>query len=116
VTINNIGTVMSIATAIYVSAEIRNCFKSGIFMMHPTQMPANKNMQAEQLQSTLTAALADDKRIENILRERTAIPQRTLTDRLFKEVYITAEEAVKFGIAHNIVELSFLKGNEIIKI
>ena len=117
VTINNTGTVMSIATALYVSADVRHCSKHGMFMIHPTQMPAIHNsMQAEQLQSSLTAALADDQRTENILRERTTIPKSTLANRRFKEVYITANEAVKFGLAHNIVEFRLPKGNEIIQI
>lgn len=117
VTINNTGTVMSIATAIYVSAEVRHCSRHGIFMLHPTQMPAiNSSMQAEQLQSALTAALADDQRTEDILRERAGIPEATLNDRLFKEVYITANQAVEFGLAHDIVEFALPEGDEIIQI
>ena len=117
VTINNIGTVMSIATAIYASADVRNCSKHGVFMIHPTQMSAlQPNMQAEQLQSALTAALADDQRTEHILRERTNIPDATLTDRRFKEVYITADQAVEFGLAHEIIEFSLPEGHEIIQI
>ena len=116
VIIHNAGTVMSIATAFYVAAKTRYCSKHGVFMIHPTQMPAQSNMQAEQLQSSLTAALADDHRTENILRERARIPDSILTERRFKEVYITAEQAVEFGLAHEIVEFSLPQGNEIIQI
>lgn len=117
VTINNIGTVMSIATAIYASADVRHCSEHGVFMIHPTQIPGlQPNIQAEQLQSALTAALADDQRTEDILRERTDIPDATLTDRRFKDVYITADKAVEFGLAHKVVEFTLPKGNEIIQI
>ncbi len=83
-------------------------------MLHPTQMPAiNSSMPAEQLQSALTAALADDQRTEDILRERARIPAATLNDRRFREVYITADQAVEFGLAHDIVEFALPEGNEI---
>ena len=87
VTIHNTGTVASIAAAVYVAAEVRHCSKHGVFMIHPTEMPAHQNMRAEQLNSSLTAALADDQRTENILRERARIPDTTLNERRFNEVY-----------------------------
>ena len=85
-------------------------------MIHPTEMPAHPNMRAEQLNSSLTAALADDQRTENILRERACIPDATLSERRFKEVYITSEEAVEFGLAHKVVEFSLPHGNEMLQI
>ena len=110
VTIHNTGTVASIAAAVYVAAEVRHCSKHGVFMMHPTEMPAHANMRAEQLNSSLTAALAEDQRTENILRERARIPDAMLKERRFKEVYIASEEAVEFGLAHEVVEFSLPKG------
>ena len=73
-------------------------------------------MRAEQLQSSLTAALADDQRTEDILRERASIPDTVLNNRRFREVYITSEEAVEFGLAHDVIEFSLPKGNEIFQI
>ena len=116
VTIHNTGTVMSIAAAFYVGAKCRYCSKHGVFMIHPTEMPAQASMRAEQLNSSLTAALADDQRTENILRERARIPDATLSERRFKEVYITSEKAVEFGLAHKVVEFSLPHGNEMLQI
>ena len=116
VTIHNTGTVASIAAAVYVAAEVRHCSKHGVFMIHPTEMPAHANMRAEQLNSSLTAALAEDQRTEDILRERARIPDAMLKERRFKEVYIASEEAVEFSLAHRVVEFSLPKGNEIFQI
>ena len=116
VTIHNIGTVMSIATALYVSAQDRYCSKHGMFMLHPTAMPAQERMQADQLQSSLTAALADDQRTEDILRERTRIPDALLTERRLKEVHITSEKAIEFGLASVVCEFALPKGKEILQI
>ena len=116
VTIHNTGSVMSIATALYVAAKCRHCSKHGAFMLHPTAMPAQEPMQTEQLQSSLTAALADDERTENILRERTRIPDATLSERRFKEVYITSEKAVEFGLVHRVLEFSLPNGKKMFQI
>jgi len=116
VVVHNTGTVMSIATAVYVAAESRYCSRHGIFMLHPTAMPAQERMHAEQLQSSLTAALADDQRTEDILRERTSIPDTLLSERRFKEVHITSEEALKFGLANRIVEFALPRGQEVMQI
>ena len=70
--IHNTGTVMSIAAAFYIGAKCRYCSKHGVFMIHPTEMPAQASMRAEQLQTSLTAALADDQRTDRYLaRART---------------------------------------------
>ena len=78
-------------------------------------MHAQERMQAEQLQSSLTAALADDQRTEDILRERTSIPGALLTERRFKEVYITAEKAVELGLAHAVCDFSLPEGTKSFK-
>lgn len=116
VTIHNTGTVASIAAAVYVAAERRFCSEHGIFMIHPTEMPAQDYMRAERLQSHLSAALADDERTENILRQRASIPDAILAERRFNDVYITPQDAVEFGLAHKISEFSLPRGNEIFQI
>ncbi len=115
-TMHNTGTVASIATAVYVAASERCCSEHGIFMMHPTEMPQQNNMRSETLQSLLDAALADDQRTENILRQRTSIPRDVLTARRFKEVHITPEKAVEFGLTHTVCDFTLPKGNEILQI
>ena len=116
VIIHNTGTVASIATAIYVAADIKYCSQHGVFMIHPTEFQPQANMRAEQLQSLLDAALADDQRTENILRERASIPDPVLNARRFKEVFITPEKAVEFGLADLICDFALPDGNEIFQI
>ena len=116
VVIHNVGTVASIATAIYVAASERPCSEHGVFMMHPTEMPQQDNMRAERLQYLLDAALADDQRTENILRQRTAIPDDTLTARRFRDVYITPQKAVEFGLSDAVRDFTLPRGNEILQI
>ena len=116
VTIHNTGSVASIAIAIYVAANERKCSEHGVFMMHPTEMQQQNNMRSETLQSLLDAALADDQRTENILRQRTSIPDKTLTARRTREVHITPQQAVEFGLADRVSEFALPRGNEILQI
>ena len=116
VIIHNTGTVSSIAVAVYAAADIKYCSQHGVFMIHPTEFQPQANMRAEQLQSFLDAALADDQRTENILRQRATIPDDLLVARRFKEVFITPEEAVEFGLANAIRDFTLPKGNEIFQI
>ena len=73
-------------------------------------------MSAERLQASLQAALADDMRTENILRERTSIPEEILSVRRFKDVFIVPNDAVKFGLVDGVRDFSLPSGSKIIQI
>lgn len=117
ITIYNVGSISSIAVAIFVAAGTRYCSQHSMFMIHPTTLnPGQDGMSAERLQASLNAALADDQRTENILRERTTLPDNILTARRFKDVYITPDDALKFGLVHGVREFTLPHGNQIIQI
>jgi ATP-dependent Clp protease protease subunit len=113
---HNTGSVTSIAVAVFLAAEERYCSALGMFMIHPTVMSSKDGMTAQRLQSSLDSALADDRRTENILRERAAIPEEILTARRFKDVYITPHEAVIYGLVHAVREFALPDGDSIVQI
>lgn len=112
-TIHNTGIIASIAATIYVAADNRVCSKYAAFLLHPTSVPTTTNMAAEPLHEALTAAVSLDESTDNILRDRVAIPQDVLERRRYGEVFITPENAIKFGIAHLIDEVSFPDGIQV---
>jgi ATP-dependent Clp protease, protease subunit len=112
----NTGSVTSIAVAVFLAARERYCSSHGMFMIHPTVMSSTEGMSAQRLQSSLDSALADDRRTEDILRERAAIPEEILTARRFKDVYITPHEAVIYGLVHAVREFSLPGGDNIVQI
>jgi len=68
---HNTGSLSSIAVAVFVAAEERYCSQHSMFMVHPTTMgPHQDQLTWERLDGSLKAALADDQRTENILREK----------------------------------------------
>ena len=113
VVIHNTGSVSSIAVAVFVAGGERYCSPHAMFMIHPTVMPSQEGMTSERLQSSLNAALADDARTENILRERAEIPGEILVARRFKDVYITPKEAVIYGLVHAVKDFKLPDGSQI---
>jgi ATP-dependent Clp protease, protease subunit len=112
----NVGSAASIAVAVFVAAEERYCSSHSMFMIHPTAFPTLEGMSAERLDGALQAALADDQRTENILRERTGIPNDILANRKVREVHITPERAVEIGLVQRIREFTLPKGQQIFQI
>jgi ATP-dependent Clp protease protease subunit len=112
----NVGSVSSIAVAVFLAAEERYCSSHAMFMIHPTVIPSQEGMGADRLQSALDAALADDTRTENILRERALIPDRLLTERRTRDVHINPEKAAEYGIVHGVREFVLPRGHQMIQI
>lgn len=116
VTIHNTGSVSSIAVAIFVGAETRFCSPHAMFMIHPTAFPTGEDMTSIRAQAVLDAALADDLRTENILRERADIPDELLTARRSRDVHISPQHALDYGLVHGVREFALPRGNQIIQI
>jgi ATP-dependent Clp protease protease subunit len=112
----NTGSVSSIAVVVFVAAETRFCSQHALFMIHPTAMPTNENMVVERLQSTLDATLAEDKRTEAILRERTGLSNEILDARRLKDVHISPAVAVEQGLVQGIAEFTLPKGARVFQI
>lgn len=114
--IYNTGSVGSIAVSVFLAAEERYCSTHAMFMIHPTTMGHSDGMSARRLQSTLDAALADDDRTDNILRERSRIPEAVLASRRHSEIHIAPIEARDYGIVDAVREFSLPKGQQIVQI
>lgn len=113
---HNAGTVASIAVAVFLAADERYCSQHSVFMIHPTSFMPQAWMTATLLQSSLNGALADDQRTEDILRQRAGIPDSVLADRRAKDVHITPDEAVAYGLVGAVREFSLPQGNQILQV
>lgn len=113
---HNVGSVSSIAVTVFLAARERYCSSHAMFMIHPTVISSQNGMGAEHLQSALDAALADDRRTENILRECTRIPTRILAERLTKDVHITPAQAAEYGIVHRVREFMLPPHSQFIQV
>ena len=73
-------------------------------------------MTATLLQSSLNGALADDQRTEDILRQRANIPDTVLADRRAKDVHITPDKALAYGLINGVREFALPQGNQIFQV
>ena len=62
------------------------------------------------------AALADDDRTDNILRQYSSIPDDVLAARRHSEVHIAPPQAIEFGLVQGVREFALPKGHQIIQI
>jgi ATP-dependent Clp protease, protease subunit len=114
--IYNTGSVSSIAVSVFLAAAERYCSSHAMFMIHPTVMGPSEGMSARRLQSTLDAALADDNRTDDILRQYSSIPDDILAARRYSEVHLSPRQAVKFGLVKGVREFALPKGQNIVQI
>lgn len=112
----NIGSVSSIAVAVFVAAAERYCSEHAMFMIHPTAFPNLVGMTWERLRSMGEAALADDERTERILRDATRLPDQMLNARRFSDVHIGPEAARNHGLVHGIAEFKVPAGFQLFQI
>lgn len=117
VVIHATGNIASVAVAVFVGAQARYCSRHVLFMVHPTSVPGStEGMSWERLRTLMNSALAEEDRTEGILRERCSIPDNMLAARRFSEVHFSAEDAVKFGVAHAVQEFALPSGCQVLQI
>ncbi len=86
-------------------------------MVHPTSVPGSaEGMSWERLKVLMDSALAEEDRTDGILRDRCAIPEEMLLARRSSEVHFSAQDAVKFGVAHEVKEFSLPLGSQMYQI
>ena len=113
VTICNTGMVASIAVPIYAAAEIRIASPNSMFMIHPVLVPANGHFMHGTLTSSLECAVADELRIDAILKERCAIPEDILAQRRSGDIFFSAQKALEFGLVHHVADVVMPPGNKV---
>lgn len=114
--IHNIGSVSSIATTIFVAGVDRYCSPNAIFMMHPVSFNGGGSLATLALKTSLEAALHDEGRTDAILRDRTTIPEDVLARRRGEDVYLSAAQALEYGIVSEIREFTLPPGQQIFQI
>lgn len=117
VTIHATGNVASVAVAVLLAAETRLSSQHVLFMIHPAAVPGTaEGMSWNRLDNLMKSALAEEQRTDDILRNRSLLPEELLTRRRFEEVHFTPEEAVKFGVVSAIDEFTLPSGAEVYQV
>jgi ATP-dependent Clp protease protease subunit len=105
VVLYNAGQVASAATLAYLGAPSRKTTANAIFMIHKASNTPNSS-GAGKLKAVASNLDMDDARIEGILRARLRLPEEIWTQFLYHDVYLSGDDAVKYGMADEIAEFS----------
>jgi len=112
----NTGSVYSIAVLGYLAGKYRYVSANGSFMIHKVYFPAHPSVDASRFRAVAEALVADDARIESILRAHTKIPSDKWALYQVQDVVFDARAAVQFGIANDIREFEVPSGAQIFHI
>jgi ATP-dependent Clp protease, protease subunit len=103
ITLYNAGQISSAGVVAYLGAKHRITSKSATFMVHrSTKSP--QFATSAQLSHAGRTLILDDQRTEAILREHITFPPKLWASLKSHDIYITGEEAVKYGLATAIGE------------
>jgi ATP-dependent Clp protease protease subunit len=103
-TLYNVGQVSSAALIAYLGAKKRKVSAYASFMTHRTTSPAIA-LEGGKLRAMTESVILDDKRTEAILRKHITMPEEKWTA-LEDNLWLSAQDAVKFGIADEIAEFA----------
>lgn len=113
---HNVGNIDSIGNAIFLAGEERYASKHSTFMFHGVGIPVNAVLEEKGVRETLDAVLSNQKRIGDIVRERTRINEDEVRE-LFREARTKdADPALSAGIIMEIAEVSVPKGAPIVSL
>ncbi len=117
-TIHNIGSVNSIANAIFLAGKKRYATESATFLFHGTQWGVAQatEIPRTQLFEILQSLDADEKRLRDIIVEKTKLSADEVTELLASGVTKDAAFALDKGFIDDIIEFSLPGGVPIYQI
>lgn len=115
---HNSGNVDSIGNVIFLAASKRYACKHSTFMFHGVGFDGQSGMRLEEknLKETLAAVHADQKRIGDVLVERTKIKSNEVTNLFFEQQTKDSAFAVDKGIIDEIRDIQIPAGAPIISL
>jgi ATP-dependent Clp protease protease subunit len=111
--IYNAGSVSSAAVSAFLGAPRRYASAHATFMIHRTRIALPAPGIAAMHRAIADSLEADDARTEAIIRGNTKIPDELWAAQIVNDVTITAQQALDFGIVHEIREFIPAKGSQI---
>jgi ATP-dependent Clp protease protease subunit len=104
-TLYNVGQISSIGVIAYLGAKRRKTSKSATFMLHRTTN-SPQFATAANLQHVAKGLILDDQRTEDIIRNHVSFPPELWAQIHHHDIYLSGEEAIKFGMADEIAEFA----------
>jgi ATP-dependent Clp protease protease subunit len=114
-TLYNVGQISSAGVIAYLGAKRRKTARNATFMLHRSASSPQFATSAK-LGHVAKTLILDDERTETIIRDHVKFPPELWAKIENHDIYITGEEAVKFGVADEIAEFAPPLGTQVFNI
>ena len=113
--VHNVGNVDSIGNAIFAAGTHRYACEHSTFMFHGVgfDVPPNTRFEQKQLRELQDSVEADQKRIGDILQERTSLTAEEVSDLFLEARTKDARYAVSRGIVHQVRDVEIPPGTPV---
>ncbi len=115
---HNFGSVVSMALILYCAGSRRLSAPHATFLLHGVQQnfPQGTSLEEKQLEERLKSLKLDIENIAGVMAATTGKHEEEITKAIVERTTLNPEQAVDFGLVHEITEKLFDKGAELISI
>jgi len=115
---HNFGSAVSIALVLFCAGKKRLSVPHATFLLHGVQanFPQGAGLEEKQLEERLKGLKLDMENIAGIIAANTGKSEQEVMKAMLERATLNPEEAVKFGLVHEIREPLFERGAEIVSI
>lgn len=115
---HNFGSAMSVALALFCAGNKRYSAPHATFLLHGAQVnfPQGAGLEEKQLEERLKGLKLDMENMAGIIAANTGKSEKEIMEAMFNRTTLNPEEALEFGLVHEIKEPLFESGAEIIPI
>jgi ATP-dependent Clp protease, protease subunit len=111
-TLYNVGQISSAGIIAYLGGKYRKTTARATFMIHrSTNSP--QFATAAKLKRVAKSLVLDDQRTETILRRHIKLPDQLWDELDYHDLYLSGEEAVAYGLAHEIADFAPPAGTQV---
>lgn len=115
---HNFGSVDSIGVLLFVAGRKRYSVPDARFLLHPVSLSiqANSRFEEKQLEEAIKGLRIDMENIAAAIANRTGKTEAMILSAMADRTTLSPEEALKFGLVHEIKNELFPQGSELISI
>lgn len=115
---HNFGSAVSIALVLFCAGKKRLSVPHATFLLHGVQanFPQGAGLEEKQVEERLKGLKLDMENIAGIIAANTGKSEQEVMKAMLERTTLNPEEAVKFGLVHEIREPLFERGAELVSI
>lgn len=117
ITMHNFGSVDSIGLVLFCAGDKRYCVPQASFLVHGVTCNfQNESLDEKDLEERLKSVRVDSENIARVIAANSKLGVEEVTRAMFERTTLNPEQAVEWGIVHEIRSELFARGEEVLSI